>query len=69
MLVELGDLHLALVELQICKDIAPDEANVHFWLGKVYKALRQKPDAIKHFTIALNLDPKVCSSPPPPPPQ
>ena len=57
--MELQELDLALAELNICKDIAPDEANVHFWLGKVYKALRQKASAIKHFTIALNLDPKV----------
>lgn len=59
MLVELGEVHAALHELKICNDIAPDEANVHFWLGKVHKALRQRQDAIKHFTIALNLDPKV----------
>ena len=49
----------ALVELKVLKDIAPDEANVHFLLGKVYKVLRQKGNAIKHFTMALNLDPKV----------
>lgn len=58
-LVELQELHLALAELKICKDIAPDEANVHFLLGRVYKALRQKANAIRHYTIALNLDPKV----------
>ncbi len=79
MLIELQELHLALAELKVCKDLAPDEANVHFWLGKVYKALREKAEAIKHFTIALNLDPKVrerqkavplCISSPPlfPPP-
>ena len=50
---------LALVELRILNDIAPDEANVHFLLGKLYKGLRQKGNAIKHFTAALNLDPKV----------
>jgi anaphase-promoting complex subunit 3 len=50
----------ALAELQILKDIAPDEANVHFLLGRVYKILRDKGSAIKHFTTALNLDPKVC---------
>lgn len=64
-LVELQELHAALEDLKICKDIAPDEANVHFWLGRVYKALRQKSDAIKHFTIALNLDPKVRGAVPP----
>lgn len=49
----------ALVELRVLKDIAPDEANVHFLLGTAYKQLRQKGSAIRHFTMALNLDPKV----------
>ena len=49
----------ALLELLVLKDIAPDEANVHFSLGKVYKKLGQKGEAIRHFTMALNLDPKV----------
>lgn len=59
MLAMLQEPHKALVELRAVKDIQPDEPNVHFWLGKVYKMLRQKSDAIKHFTIALSLDPKV----------
>lgn len=49
----------ALAELLILKDMAPDEANVHFMLGRLYKMLRDKTSAIRHFTIALNLDPKV----------
>ena len=53
----------SLRELKVLKDIAPDEANVHFLLGRVYKTLRQKGNAIKHFTMALNLDPKVRSFP------
>lgn len=52
----------ALKELRILKDIAPDEANVHFLLGKLYKLLKDKRNAIKHFTDALNLDPKVFVS-------
>lgn len=62
-LMALQEPHRALTELKILKDIAPDEANVHFLLGRVYKLLRQKGNAIKHFTTALNLDPKVSSSP------
>ncbi|KAI9887132.1 MAG: anaphase-promoting complex subunit cdc27 [Watsoniomyces obsoletus] len=58
-LVEMGDLKQALKELKVCNDIAPDEANVHFWLGKVYKELKHRQEAVKHFTIALNLDPKA----------
>lgn len=49
----------ALVELQVLKNIAPDEANVHFMLGRLHKMMRDKTAAIRHFTIALNLDPKV----------
>jgi anaphase-promoting complex subunit 3 len=58
-LMKLQELKLALVELKVLKDIAPDEANVHFLLGKLYKMLHDKANAIKHFTTALNLDPKV----------
>lgn len=59
-LMALNEPRKALVDLNILKDIAPDEANVHFLLGRVYKVLREKGEAIKHFTMALNLDPKVC---------
>ena len=58
-LMTLQEPEKALVELRVLKDIAPDEANVHFLLGRVYKQLRQKGSAIRHFTMALNLDPKV----------
>lgn len=58
-LLTLQEPQRALLELRVLKDIAPDEANVHFMLGRVYKILRQKGSAIKHFTTALNLDPKV----------
>lgn len=59
-LMTLNEPEKSLQELKVLKDVAPDEANVHFLLGKVYKALRRKGDAIRHFTMALNLDPKVC---------
>lgn len=58
-LMKLQDLRAALAELKILKDMAPDEANVHYLLGKLYKMLHDKGNAIKHFTTALNLDPKV----------
>ena len=58
-LMKLQEFNVALVELKSLKDIAPDEANVHYLLGKLYKILRDKGNAIKHFTTALNLDPKV----------
>lgn len=59
-LLALNEPTLALQDLNILKDLAPDEANVHFFLGQAYKRLHQKTTAIKHFTTALNLDPKVC---------
>lgn len=57
--LKLGAPHEALKDLQYLKDIAPDDANVHFLLGKTYKKLGEKQSAIRHFTIALNLDPKA----------
>lgn len=58
-LMKLQELKLALAELKVLKDMSPDEANVHYLLGKLYKLLRDRANAIKHFTSALNLDPKV----------
>lgn len=58
-LMTLQDPRGALSELRLLKDMTPDNAEVHFLLGRVYKALRQKASAIKHFTTALSLDPKV----------
>ena len=58
-LMTLHEPERALVELRVLEDTAPDEANVHFELGRAYKQLRQKGSAIRHFTMALNLDPKV----------
>ncbi len=49
----------------ILKDLAPDEARVHFLLGKLYKSLNNKNLAVRHFTIALSLDPKVMPCCPP----
>lgn len=59
-LMTLGRPREALAELVVLKDVAPDEANVHFLLGKLYKILRMRGEAVKSFTMALNLDPKVC---------
>lgn len=42
----------------ILKDLAPDEALVHFLLGQLYNIQNKKYCAIREFTIALNLDPK-----------
>ncbi|KAK5627685.1 hypothetical protein RRF57_003400 [Xylaria bambusicola] len=60
-LLALNRLDAAQKELEILKTLAPDEATVHFLLGKLYKTLNDKGSAVRHFTIALNLDPKVSS--------
>lgn len=48
----------ALKELLYLKDAAPDDPNIHFLLGRCYKRLRDRTMAIRHLTIAMNLDPK-----------
>ncbi|OTA66616.1 putative 20S cyclosome subunit [Hypoxylon sp. EC38] len=58
-LLALNQLDEAQKELEILKTLAPDEATVHFLLGKLYKTLNDKGSAVRHFTIALNLDPKA----------
>jgi len=54
-----GDLVPAKEELMILRDLAPDEAMVHFLLGNLYKSTNEKGLAIRHYTFALALDPKV----------
>jgi anaphase-promoting complex subunit 3 len=63
-LLALNQLDAAQRELEILKTLAPDEATVHFLLGKLYKTLNDKGSAVRHFTIALNLDPKVGTASP-----
>ena len=61
-LMRLGKPREALIELEELKNMAPDEATVHFMLGRLYKMMHEKALAIRHLTIALNLDPKVRST-------
>lgn len=61
-LMSCGEMKGALEELMVLKTIAPEEPMVHFLLGRLYKSLRDKGLAVRHFTIALNLDPKVIRS-------
>ncbi|TKX20764.1 bimA-like protein [Elsinoe australis] len=49
----------ALNELTELVSIAPEEANVWFMLGKCHKAQRNRGEALKCFTTALNLDAKA----------
>ncbi|KAF2646441.1 nuclear protein bima [Massarina eburnea CBS 473.64] len=49
----------ALEDLLYLKDVEPEDANVHFALGRTYKRLRNRKDSLRHFTVALSLDPKA----------
>jgi anaphase-promoting complex subunit 3 len=62
-LLATGQLEEAKRELMILRDIAPNNAQVHFLLAKLAKTLGDKRTAVRHFTIALSLDPKVCRCP------
>jgi anaphase-promoting complex subunit 3 len=57
-LLKLGAAEDSLTELLVLKDAAPDDPNVHFLLGRCYKRLKERASAIRHLTIAMNLDPK-----------
>lgn len=58
-LMHMRQFELALQELVALRDVAPDEANVWFLLGKCWKGLGEKGEALRAFTTALNLDVKV----------
>lgn len=58
-LLTVGQVEAAQRELMILKDLAPEEATVHFLLGTLYKNTNEKQLSVRHFTIALSLDPKV----------
>jgi anaphase-promoting complex subunit 3 len=60
-LLGVGNLPAAQKELLVLRDLAPNNALVHFLLGKLYKAQNDKSQAVRHFTQALSLDPKVSS--------
>jgi anaphase-promoting complex subunit 3 len=49
----------ALGELELLRDVAAEEANVWFLLGKCYRALGDRGEGLRCFTYALNLDGKV----------
>ncbi|KAI8938483.1 hypothetical protein NX059_004375 [Plenodomus lindquistii] len=58
LLLKLNASDEALHELLYLKDAAPDDANIHFLLGRCYKRIGDRASAIRHLTVAMNLDPK-----------
>lgn len=59
-LMHLKHYPAALLDLEILKTQASDEANVWFLLGKCYKGMGDRSAALRALTTALNLDVKVC---------
>ncbi|SSD58542.1 uncharacterized protein SCODWIG_00303 [Saccharomycodes ludwigii] len=58
LLMEMGSYNMALINFEKLITIVPDEATVHFLLGKLYKILGREQDSLKEFTVAMTLDPK-----------
>lgn len=58
LLFSMEQYNAALTDFEHLVTIAPDEASVHYLLGQLYNMAGRKEDAIKQYTIALNLDPK-----------
>ncbi|KAM3525223.1 hypothetical protein NHJ13051_004088 [Beauveria bassiana] len=58
-LLAIGQIEEAEKELVILKDLAPNEGYVHFLLGTLYRSMNDRQLAVRHFTIALALDPKA----------
>ncbi|KAH8712004.1 hypothetical protein GQ44DRAFT_625928 [Phaeosphaeriaceae sp. PMI808] len=58
-LLKLGAADQSLHECLILKDMAAEDPNVHFLLGRCYKRLGDRAGAVRHLTIAMNLDPKA----------
>lgn len=49
-------------DLLLLKDRAPNEFNVHYLLGKLYKYLGsgREADMLKHFGLAQDLEPRMA---------
>ncbi|KAL7898475.1 hypothetical protein HDV64DRAFT_20549 [Trichoderma sp. TUCIM 5745] len=58
-LLLVGQIEEAQRELVILKDMAPDEGMVHYLLGHLYRSMNERQEAVRHYTIALALDPKA----------
>ena len=56
-LAQLGRIEDALVQMQACAAVAPDNAEVHYRLGLVLAELRRFEESLAAFVRALQLDP------------
>jgi anaphase-promoting complex subunit 3 len=57
-LQSMGRLEAALEELKAVRDRAPREASVHMLMGQLYERLKDKDNAMIHYTTALDLKPQ-----------
>ncbi|CCK68666.1 anaphase promoting complex subunit CDC27 KNAG_0B02240 [Huiozyma naganishii CBS 8797] len=57
LLFSLGKFSSAMYIFESLTKLSPEEVTVHFMLGQIYQTMGRKKDAIKEYTIALNLDP------------
>eukprot|EP00808_Paulinella_micropora_P012965 g61510.t1 len=55
--IGLGQLQMALSELKKVTQLAPNEATVHYDMGKLYKKLNMPQSAMLCFLRALDLKP------------
>lgn len=60
MLMELRHFDSALRDLMLVRDMAPDEFNVHYLLGKLYGAMGDKVNMTRNLTIAQDLEPRAA---------
>ncbi|KAG8914429.1 anaphase-promoting complex subunit cdc27 [Tulasnella sp. 408] len=60
-LIQLKQYENALKDLLELRDLAPEEANVPFVLGKLYREMGRNVEATRCFTIARDLDPKLSA--------
>lgn len=60
MLMELRHFDSALRDLMLVRDMAPDEFNVHYLLGKLYGAMGDKINMTRNLTIAQDLEPRAA---------
>lgn len=48
-------------DLLALKDQAPNEFNVYFLLGKLYKMLGRQAEMLKYFSLAQDLEPRTAA--------
>jgi tetratricopeptide (TPR) repeat protein len=60
MLMDLKNYDSALRDLMLVRDMAPDEFNVHYLLGKLYGAMGDRVNMTRNLTIAQDLEPRAA---------